>query len=470
MSGKKLQTFLEKLHNEMQSDSEDYRKATGNRKKTTLTHKNHKIRNAIKGLIKLNNAEAFDKKGTQVKKADDASITPKDLNALIAKLTESLRTLFSDYASGKSDVEYKKLRGGFALIMEAVEGKDGALRSNYKIIQDKYRGTINDWYTEFLAKIDRPEGLKRKSGSSNEIRNITSGGEAFNLTHEGGSNVLHRMNDAVYGALDETYGDSSDMSQIDSELKKYLDLKEYKTFLEITKNGRLGEVNVSISSALVNAQQGAGKLEQGLMQRLNVALGNAIERLGGVQNLDGSDSLTEAHRKKLVKEMVKPFKNKKGIKLKHENLKIEDNTSPEKISKSSKAQLLKMGAKSLGKKKQLRKRAARKPAPPKMSLANILGVLNNQLPKTVANNMGSPRLENQTGRFAQSVRAIDVTTTAQGFPSIGYTYMKERYGPYESTSGTRFSDVDRDPRPLIDQSIREIVIGFGLGRLYTRRL
>ena len=84
--------------------------------------------------------------------------------------------------------------------------------------------------------------------------------------------------------------------------------------------------------------------------------------------------------------------------------------------------------------------------------------------------MGSPRLENQTGRFAQSVRAIDVTTTAQGFPSIGYTYMKERYGPYESTSGTRFSDVDRDPRPLIDQSIREIVIGFGLGRLYTRRL
>ena len=469
MSAQQLQAFLEKLHNEMTEDVEDYRKATGNRKKTTLTHKNHKIRNAIKGLIKLNNAEAFSKNGAQIKKADDASISASDLNKLIAELTESLRTLFSDYASGKSDVDYKKLRGGFALIMEEVEGQEGALRSNYTIIQTKYRNTINEWYTKFLEKIDRPEGLKRKSTSSNEIRTISSGGEAFNLTHEGGSNVLHQMNDAVYTALDQTYGAASDMSQIDSELKKYLDLKEYKTFLEITKNGRLGEVNVSISSALINAQQGAGKLEQGLVQKLNVALGNALEKLGGAEKLSGSDSLVQAHRKKLVKELVKPFKNKKGIKVTHENLKINDNTSPERISKSSKAHLIEIGGRSLGSKKQFRRRAARKPTPPKMSLANILGVLNNQLPERVASNMGNPRLENQTGRFAQSVRATDVTQTAQGFPSIGYTYMKERYGVYESTSGTRFADINRDPRPLIDQSIREIVVGFGLGRIYTRR-
>ena len=116
-----------------------------------------------------------------------------------------------------------------------------------------------------------------------------------------------------------------------------------------------------------------------------------------------------------------------------------------------------------------RRKKERKPQRPRMALANILGVLNGQLPTVVARNMGSPRLENRTGRFAQSVRATDVTQTAQGFPSIGYTYMKERYGPYEGTSETRFADPERDPRPLIDQSIREIVIGFGLGRIYTRR-
>ena len=38
--------------------------------------------------------------------------------------------------------------------------------------------------------------------------------------------------------------------------------------------------------------------------------------------------------------------------------------------------------------------------------------------------MRFPRLENRTGRFASSVRVTDVATTAQGFPSIGYTYQK----------------------------------------------
>ena len=104
-----------------------------------------------------------------------------------------------------------------------------------------------------------------------------------------------------------------------------------------------------------------------------------------------------------------------------------------------------------------------------MELRNILGVLNNQLPERVASNMGPPKLQNRSGRFAQSVRATDISETPQGFPSIGYTYMRNRYGVYESTSGTRYADIERDPRPLIDQSIREIVVGFGLGRIYTRR-
>ena len=105
-----------------------------------------------------------------------------------------------------------------------------------------------------------------------------------------------------------------------------------------------------------------------------------------------------------------------------------------------------------------------------MGIKNILGVLNAKLPRQVSDNMGFPRLENQTGRFAQSVRAIDVQDTAKGFKSVGYTYEKDPYQVYESGSGTRFSSVARDPRTLIDLSIREIVAQFGLGRLYTRRL
>ena len=84
--------------------------------------------------------------------------------------------------------------------------------------------------------------------------------------------------------------------------------------------------------------------------------------------------------------------------------------------------------------------------------------------------MGPPRLESQTGRFAESVKMTDVVQTPQGFPSFGYTYRKDPYQVYESSSGSRFADPDRDPRELIDASIREIAIGYALGRFYTRRV
>ena len=84
--------------------------------------------------------------------------------------------------------------------------------------------------------------------------------------------------------------------------------------------------------------------------------------------------------------------------------------------------------------------------------------------------MGEPRLANRSGRFAGSVRAVDITTTRGGYPSIGYTYQRDPYQVFESTSGTRFSSRERDPRPLIDQSIREIAAKLVVGRLYTRRV
>ena len=79
-------------------------------------------------------------------------------------------------------------------------------------------------------------------------------------------------------------------------------------------------------------------------------------------------------------------------------------------------------------------------------------------------------LENQTGRLAQSAKVTDIQTTREGFPSIGYTYQKQPYSVFESTSGSRFSSVERDPRRLIEGSIREIAAELAIGRFYTRRI
>lgn len=97
-----------------------------------------------------------------------------------------------------------------------------------------------------------------------------------------------------------------------------------------------------------------------------------------------------------------------------------------------------------------------------INLNNLLGPLNEKLSSVVKKNMISPRLQNRTGRFANSVQVTDITRTPQGFPSIGYTYQRAPYDKFET-------DPDRDPRKLIDRSIREIAAGFAIGRFYTRR-
>jgi len=104
------------------------------------------------------------------------------------------------------------------------------------------------------------------------------------------------------------------------------------------------------------------------------------------------------------------------------------------------------------------------------SLYRIMALINDKLPETVRKNMGSPRLENQTGRFADSVEITEVIQTPQGMPSFGYSYRKDPYSVYETISGSSRADSDRDPRKLIDASIREIAAGYALGRFYTRRV
>jgi len=85
--------------------------------------------------------------------------------------------------------------------------------------------------------------------------------------------------------------------------------------------------------------------------------------------------------------------------------------------------------------------------------------------------MGAPGLENRSGKFAASVRATDITTTAKGFPSIGYSYDKNPYQIFEQGAGKfPWANADRDPRKLIDTSIREIAAQLLTGRFYTRRV
>jgi len=102
---------------------------------------------------------------------------------------------------------------------------------------------------------------------------------------------------------------------------------------------------------------------------------------------------------------------------------------------------------------------------------HLITLINKELPQVVAGNMMLPGLENRSGRFAGSVRVTDVIKTPKGYPSIGYTYQQDPYQVFETGSGKPpWSSRDRDPRRVIDKSIREIAAQYALGRFFTRRV
>ena len=85
--------------------------------------------------------------------------------------------------------------------------------------------------------------------------------------------------------------------------------------------------------------------------------------------------------------------------------------------------------------------------------------------------MRDPRLNYQTGRFADSVRVETVNETTSGYPSYAYTYQRDPYQVFETGIGnSKWASPERDPRKLIDMSIREIAAQYAIGRFYTRRV
>lgn len=182
-------------------------------------------------------------------------------------------------------------------------------------------------------------------------------------------------------------------------------------------------------------------------------------------NLKGSDSFTDIYRKKAIKTVLKAFEGQKNIRIKSENT---------KTKKSSKVPGI-LSTKGTTTKKSKGKSVVRGTTKTKTGAASLplqlIRIFNQQLPRVLEKNMRTPALENRTGRFANSVKVTDVTRTTKGFPSFGYTYERNPYEVFEVGRGKApWATPERDPRILIDKSMREIASQFALGRFFTRRV
>jgi len=487
MAKKDLHNFLTKLDAEMKESSEAYRKAVVNKKVTTFEYRANTIKKTIITLMAYVDsgktlAQGITKEEKEEARAYITRIQQK-LNPELLKLTRELKAAFKS-AIKKPDTLNTKSRTIIRVTLMA-EGN----RDNYAKLQGIYKEHLDAFYQRFLAileteghdklsstktKVDNDDGtttttttrgLTRASSSSKSGETLVdSAGSAFNLEHMiESSNIKEFINDKVYAALEDVWDDK------ESGIKALEDLKDFdEDLLTIIKNVKRGEISLFIGSQILNVLE--SKKEKALMADLQKKLTTAIEKLGGVPELEGSDSLVTGVRKNAVKAIMKQFSTIKGAKITTETTKIIESRGSTSIKGSGKTtKSNKRPGAFIAKKKPKKAKQKRQTASPSIpNLASILGILQQKLPQTVAKNMGSPRLNNRTGRFAGSVQVTDIAQTAKGFPSIGYTYMKRPYQTFE-TGGAQGS-ADRDPRTLIDGSIREIAAGLAMGRFYTRRV
>jgi hypothetical protein len=102
--------------------------------------------------------------------------------------------------------------------------------------------------------------------------------------------------------------------------------------------------------------------------------------------------------------------------------------------------------------------------------SSLLSILNNRLPLKVAENMKFPALVNRTGEFAASAKVMAVETTKEGYPSFTFDYERDPYNVFDRSVGRApWNTPERDPRALVDKSLRELLREMAIGRFYTRR-
>jgi hypothetical protein len=343
--------------------------------------------------------------------------------------------------------------------------KEGESRDIFNILTTQYKGPLDTFYTEAIRIIQEVTDLQEGQSllfidKKGEFKQFGTG-NIFNLEHNqrlGSSNVDAFKNDSIVDALNTldvlTDAQRKDLDDLGVRLGigRLRDLKKFD------------EIKVFLGSGVANNK--ASSVEGKVLRDLSAAIAREIGRLD-IPELKGSDSVKESNRKVVARKVLKPYKRIKGknIKTTFESLDMEG-------PKKSGATLEAGGKVKQGPTKEQKyvkkKSPRRRKRGSSVSLISLIPLLNRDLPEKIEQLMGTPALNYRTGRFARSVEVREITTTRQGYPSIGYTYQKNPYQTFEP--GFAQGSPDRDPRTLITRAMRELMVNYAIGRFYTRRI
>jgi len=442
MSRAQQKKFLVHLHKELSRNSEKdvYRKMTADRRMHTFTVTRRALRRGIKDRLESN----------------FIGISPNTVSLILKKSDKYIKALIKEVGAAIQALA-KKSPDDITVLKFTASRIESAFTATGQSRFDQIKRTYNTRYQVTAAGITL--AMREVLGAENEELEASS---MWQLEHNHLKGIAEsQIKDAVDNALLE--------EEVITRAAAMSFFKGMGVELEIIRKGSTGVMEVFLGSQRANSREGgiSGARKQKLQKVLRDALLKLQQTDSVLVNLGGSDSFKESKVKKTRRAVLDPFKKVKIVKVKSKNIKAKDSNTSAKKATTQKTIVEKnpMKAKAIAAARREKAKAS-----PAGSMLQMIGMINKELPDTVRKNMNSPALVNRTGRFAESTKVTDIAQTPKGLPSIGYTYQRDPYQVFEDGSSGAWSNGRRDPRKLIDSSIREIAVKMAIGRFYTRRV
>jgi len=379
----------------------------------------------------------------------------KDRQAFLSD-SKNKRRKYPSYVS----IEGTPLTFVLTLFVSKNDIKPISIWGGKKEIAGSVFSTARQYYTTAAkeAEITIAQALKLKKNRK---------GPQLNLAHVEENSIAQQRIDQSQNFLAEKL--SQTMAKDANITPQILEELGIQFVLDKTSNLERDIISVGIGSKKINIKEGR-VIQAADINEWRNTLKKAITKINQSEALaerPGSDSRITVEKKKVLKAVQKKLNKSKHLKVTFENTKVRQT---KKTSVNNKLKpTIKQGTQQLVSGVGVNKLKRQKTSA--QSNIGLVALLNARLPEEVRKNMGEPRLVNRTGKFASSVRAVDVLTTAKGFPSIGYTYDKNPYQVFEQGAGKApWASEQRDPRKLIETSIREIASELLQGRFFTRRI
>ena len=470
MSRQSLIRFLTKLDKELYGSSSQYRKEADGREMSFTFNANRFVEALKKEFEFRKLSKEFNSQDIQnfmykgagnilTACANNAKSFKQTRGVIIRRNQYSLKVIIATETNPRTDKNYNNF---------------DKLKKLYKTELDSFVLSLNEYlkanYGKKLNKVNKRFDQKTYENYLEETNTeIQFGSDLIEGGHEEGQGILEsRVADAIDTAINEKYTRQILKDNVANNFEALgIDIG-------FVRDDKTDSHAIFAQSRVENQTTGfmSGREKSEFRKQLKMAI-EKLQSKEPIQGIKGSDSIEEFKVKQVNYSVMTELgkaksKNVKVTKVKKPKATKRNATSSQK-RKSGRvvnsalplAAVKKGGGRKSG-------TSATRGGGSAISLLRFIELINRQLPDTVAKNMGRPGLEYRTGRFASSVRVTEVVPTTKGFPSVGYTYMKNPYQTFEP--GFRQGSVDRDPRRVIDRSIREIAAQLVTVRLYTRRV